>query len=276
MIQYAEIKHITSLKNLWKKSFQSDTEDFISFYFSKVFKLEETLVICEEGTVISSLQIIPYYIKTEKSTFQAGYISGAMTDPEHRRQGHMEKLLLFSFEEMKKKGMDASFLIPQEDWLFTFYERYGYQKAFPLSLNHINDIGTTHFLDEKENYKNLNIKNLYNGFLIEKSNIVLKTKEQIDFIFEDLYISKGIFFNTPNGIALTMQENDSVHIKELFAKDKKTEEELFYLISNHYQTKDVILYQYEENKFSKYHGMIKILNPSIPIPKNIYMSMMLD
>jgi len=131
MIRYGKETDKETLKQLWKFCFPEDSERFINFYFTYVYKNVETLVFIENDLPIASLQMISYKIKKVREILKAGYISGAMTHPDYRKKGYMAKLLQASFDEMIKKGYDYVFLIPQEAELIQMYEKYGFRLCEP-------------------------------------------------------------------------------------------------------------------------------------------------
>jgi len=132
MIRYGKDTDKETLMRMWKHCFPQDTDHFVQFYFNKVYVNDETLVFCVENDLpVASLQIIPYRIKTSAHLLRGGYISGAMTHPDYRKKGYMDKLLKASFDEMAKKGYDYAFLIPQEKGLIDMYAKYGFRLCEP-------------------------------------------------------------------------------------------------------------------------------------------------
>ena len=120
-----------ALMRMWKRCFPQDSERFVSFYFDNIYVNEEMLVFEENDLPVASLQIIPYRIDTGSNFFLGGYISGAMTHPDYRKKGYMDKLLHTSFDEMVKKNCDYAFLIPQEKRLIEMYAKYGFRLCEP-------------------------------------------------------------------------------------------------------------------------------------------------
>ena len=139
MIRFGKDTDKETLMQMWKLCF-SDTERFIRFYFDRVYANDETLVYTENDVPIASLQMIPYRIKTGDSFSWGGYISGAMTHPDYRKRGYMDKLLLTSFDEMIKKGYDYAFLIPQEKGLIKMYAKYGFRLCESSLQPHENQV----------------------------------------------------------------------------------------------------------------------------------------
>jgi predicted acetyltransferase len=175
MIQFGEDKHIPALKAMWKLCFPHDSDPFVDFYFSKVYKNNETL-ICVENEAIAALQMIPYSLKIGTTIYAAGYISGAMTHPDFQKKGYMGKLLNAAFEAMKDKGYDYTFLIPQEEWLVGFYERFGYQSFISPPLKDFKVLKT---------YKTYKSYIKHTQFLATLPNAVLKSEEQFANILAD-------------------------------------------------------------------------------------------
>ena len=131
MIRQGKDTDKETLMQLWKWCFPRDSEDFVRFYFDKVYANEETLVYVEDEQPVASLQMIPFQIKTGENIFLGGYISGAMTHPDYRKKEYMSQLMNASFDEMQKKGYDYTFLIPQEKWLIQMYEKFGFHLCEP-------------------------------------------------------------------------------------------------------------------------------------------------
>ena len=164
MIRYGKDTDKETLMRMWKNCFPQDTDRFIRFYFDRVYVNNETLVYIENNQAVASLQIIPYQIKTANNLFLGGYISGAMTNPDYRKRGYMDKLLHASFAEMVKKGYDYAFLIPQEKKLVEMYAKYGFRLCEKNSQLIVNKV-------IKTNNNWLNIKQCYfdeTGICLEK------------------------------------------------------------------------------------------------------------
>ncbi|GHT09835.1 hypothetical protein FACS189426_09130 [Bacteroidia bacterium] len=178
MIQQGKEKYKGTLKEMWKQCFPHDSDQFIKFYFNKVYKNDETLIFVENAQPVAALQMIPYSLKIGETVYSAGYISGAMTHPDFQKKGYMGQLLNAAFEAMKDKGFDYTFLIPQEEWLFEFYERFGYQR-FVSSFNDFKDLKDFKVLKEINSYAE------HTRFLATLPNAVLKSEEQFSNIVAD-------------------------------------------------------------------------------------------
>ena len=129
MICYATPKNQPQIRHMWKTVF-GDSDAYMDIYFREKYRNERTLVYMEGDKVMASLQMLPYRFTFCGEEIPVAYISGACTLPEARKKGYMQQLLLKSFEEMEKNGVPLSILVPQEEWLLRFYEKYGYAQTF--------------------------------------------------------------------------------------------------------------------------------------------------
>jgi predicted acetyltransferase len=285
--QYGEEQYKQVLIEMWKLCFPGDTLEFQTFYFDKIYRNEETLIALENEQLIASLQMIPYQIKLEDQIFPAIYIFGAMTHPDFQHKGYMGKLLKQTFEEMIQKHIPITFLIPQEERLFDFYAGYGYKKAFPWKLESISTWQTSPGKTEKNNlfvqYKSIEetdletLYTIYSGFLNQKEQVVLKTKQQFRNILEDLFMEDGTVFAGENEIALAIpgETGNTIKLKECFCKNeiKKT---FLSSIACFSGKKEIIELNSTSGPFSHYWGMIRVLDESINVSGDIYMNTMLN
>ncbi|MDR1201016.1 MAG: GNAT family N-acetyltransferase [Tannerellaceae bacterium] len=130
MVTLAQEYQKNDIIHIWNECFPGDSPEFIDLYFTKKYKSENTLVYLLEDKIASCLQILPYEMKYCGDVCPMFYISGAATLPEYRNRGLMKELLLHAFQEMKNRGALFTTLIPQEEWLAGYYQKYGYTPCF--------------------------------------------------------------------------------------------------------------------------------------------------
>jgi predicted acetyltransferase len=291
MIRQGENKYKEDLAKMWKRCFPSEADSFIDFYFKQVYKDEETLVFIEDNKPIASLQMIPYSMKIGTAISTAGYISGAMTHPDFQKRGYMGKLLNAAFKTMQTKGYDYTFLIPQKEWLFGYYGKFGYAPAFPerkenLLTSNIGNFTGQAPTDVIKRFSHpsfgtdspvfSHIYASYSCFLSEMPHVVLKSESQFAHILWDFFDEKGVLFANNQGIAFTFQKEDTVIIKDFFYRDKKIKQAFLASINQYYAPKKIII-RYDPNApVTRYKGMIKPLNASKEVITDIYMDTMLD
>lgn len=134
MIRVADESDFDAVVSLWKQCFPGD-EAFTDWFFAKQYDPHVTLLDEEQGTVCAMLQMLPYQLRDVRGIRPVTYIYGACTAPQYRRQHRMDRLLMHSFALDEQAGRAASVLIPQEEWLFGFYDSFGYRTAFYTATN---------------------------------------------------------------------------------------------------------------------------------------------
>jgi predicted acetyltransferase len=268
---------------MWKQCFPDDTDRFITFYFDRVYRNEETLVYEERGNPVASLQMIPYAIKTGSEVSSAAYISGAMTHPGFRGKGYMSRLLNESFEIMKAKRYDYTFLIPQEEWLFEFYGKQGYTQAFPETVLHLSSplVPPEEPVLACDSLQALSgtlgtFWEIYSRFLYEKPGAVLKTEKQFAHILWDFFNSEGVLFAGEPGWAFTFRKGDQIILKEFFYRDQTAKQSFLQSIQWYYKLNKLVIFNVPDAPFLRCKGMIKRLNKTKEVIGGGYAGMMLD
>lgn len=125
-------------KRLWQDTF-GDTADFVDLYFDRIYtdSINHTVRL-SNGVVVSALQAIEMPFKVDDKIFRTAYISGVATDKNYRRCGYMSQLLESTHRELMSAGIDAAWLIPDSQYLFDVYAKFGYRTAFYKSYRTIN------------------------------------------------------------------------------------------------------------------------------------------
>ena len=130
-IRFANSEDFMQIQSLWKISFPEDPA-FNDWFFKNIYRDENTLVHVVGNQVCAMLQMYPYYLTMDEFALPVQYIYGVCTHPDFRKQGLMAQLLHFAWEIGKENGQSASVLIPQENWLFDIYGKFGYRCGFFL------------------------------------------------------------------------------------------------------------------------------------------------
>ena len=131
MIRFASAADFPTVRRLWETCFP-DEGGFNAYFFAKFFSLSAVLLEEEQGEICAMVQMLPYRLRLADGEGEVTYIYGACTDPQHRRRGHMARLLERSFALDREHGRVASMLIPAEAWLFDFYKPFGYDPFFTV------------------------------------------------------------------------------------------------------------------------------------------------
>ncbi len=129
MIRFSDKNTKPLVKSMWKTVFE-DKDEYIDLIFSRKYKHENTLVYFEDNVAVAALQMFPYTIRFYGEVIPFYYLAGLCTLPEYRNRGFMGKLILESFRIMRDRNIPMSILVPAEEWLFGYYEKYGFADTF--------------------------------------------------------------------------------------------------------------------------------------------------
>lgn len=125
------------IKEIWRSTF-GDTPAYVDLLFNAYFSENLSQWITLDGKVAACGIGIPYdFVCCNGEKFRGLYLCGLATVPEMRCQGLMTRLLEEMEENARKRGFDATFLIPADEELRNFYAKRGYKntsKRLCLSL----------------------------------------------------------------------------------------------------------------------------------------------
>jgi predicted acetyltransferase len=137
MISIASENIRDEVKNLWKICFH-ETDDWLNFYFEKKYHHNNTLVYTIDTQIVASLQIFDYNLKFFEKVIPINYICGICTLPAYRARGFSKELITEAHKIIAQKNVAMSILIPANENLFGFYEKFGYKLFFNATNDSIN------------------------------------------------------------------------------------------------------------------------------------------
>ncbi|MDR2774058.1 MAG: GNAT family N-acetyltransferase [Tannerella sp.] len=281
---------------LWQDIFQ-DSDNFTDLFFSRVYKPENTLVIKKDHRIISSLQMVPYEIKTIFGIIPAAYICGVCTLPSERGKGAMKTLMAEAMEDMHQRGYSISTLIPATPRLFDFYRRFGY--TYPID----HEVDTIHY-SGKQPLNAVSETTALADFTFagcttdkhfpyfdrkqrERRCAVLHNACDLETIVRDLAYDGGNAWvalkkNNPAGIAFAKPESkDKIIIKEIFYDNTLIKEALIRYILNLYNARTAEMRLPSNTEKDKTlekqpYGLACILDEQITDISGLYMTLMLE
>lgn len=174
MIQLATPETRRAVREIWKEVFQDD-DAYLDILFSDKYKDENTLIATTEGKVVAALQMHSYEITCWHTRIPFYYLMGLSTLPAYRGKGYMGALIEASHRLMKQRNIPLSILVPAEQSLFGYYERFGYAQTFQQgekelpSLKRIVEASTNRreayaVFDEVFNSKNFCVQKSFDDF----------------------------------------------------------------------------------------------------------------
>jgi predicted acetyltransferase len=228
------------VKELWKYCF-NDSDVFVDWYFTHKYRDENTIIAVEDKTV-SALQIIPYTLNIRQSNQESGYVVGVSTAPEARGKGIIPKLIKFSFEDMRKRGINISILMP---FMFSFYTRYGYDLCYhqikhKFQISKLKDIILTggKFVRARQDSISA-LKVCYGLYMTNKHGYVMRNEKEWLDIMGDLDTDGGQIYiyidenNRPKGYISYYIEDETMIVKEMAYDNIVSQRHLYSFIYNH-------------------------------------------
>lgn len=129
MIKFANEQTRLLVRDMWKECF-GDTDEFLDILFQYKYKDGNTLLYFDGDKVVASLQMLSYTITFYGQRIPFAYLAGLCTLPEYRNKGYMPLLIHEAHRIMADRNIPLAILIPAEDWLYHYYERFGYEQVF--------------------------------------------------------------------------------------------------------------------------------------------------
>ena len=293
--------------SLWQTTFQ-DSNEFVDLYFSRVYKPENTLVIKNDGKIVSALQMIPYEIKIADKIIPSAYVAGVCTLTHERGKGLMSILMSEAMDYMRQKGYGITTLIPAYPWLFDIYKKFGYICPINYSLEcYFNESGSDkRYLSQEtttSDYTFTLYSNKYFSYFDKKQRerqcVLLHNEYDVENILCDLTNENGNVWvalcgETPVGIsfAYPISEKDII-IKEILYDSLQVKKSLIYHALSAYNARTAKVFAHEfvntetnntetnnstnppDLKKTYPYGLACILDKQIVI-NDLYMTLMLD
>jgi len=258
MIRFAENNDTQNIISLWEICFKKD--DFSNWFFKNMFNPLETIVIEENGRIVSMLQRLAFDIK---NIGEVTYIYGACTHPDYRGKGFMEQLLVYSENLDKEKSIKASVLIPQEKSLFDFYAKFGYQPLFKIfNKKYTKQNAKDHFysFSECKSYKIDTLNNLYEK-LLENANYVKRDRKYWELQFKMFDELNGKVFcleyeGNAVGYAFCWNDNGGV-IQELVGVNNDINKIICFEVMEHYNIESIEAFSLTGTISEREFGCIK-------------------
>lgn len=117
------------IRHIWTECFD-DTEQWVAWWFDRVYDDSQAMTVEVDGKTLSSLLLQQYRFAFHGTDVSAGYISGAATRRSARGRGHMSALMVRALMASRERGDMLCALIPAQDYLYFFYDRFGFSTVF--------------------------------------------------------------------------------------------------------------------------------------------------
>ena len=108
------------LRRLFTEAFADET--FTDLFFREGFSPDRCLTAVD-GDVLAAL----HWFECTLDGQRAAYLYGIAAFAAHRGRGIGSRLIRFSLEQLKQAGFSVVLLVPAEEHLFGYYERFGFR-----------------------------------------------------------------------------------------------------------------------------------------------------
>lgn len=123
------MKQRDEIKKIWSECF-GDSREYVDWFFDRVYTDADAMLLVKNDKPASSLLLQRYTMRFHNSEVGAGYICGAATRRNYRGKGYMGELMKQAIRRSYDRGDTFLTLIPAHDWLYFFYDRYGFATVF--------------------------------------------------------------------------------------------------------------------------------------------------
>jgi len=201
---------IPELCALWREAF-GDSEEFFYRFHSTAFSENRCLCVNLDGKVAAAL----YWFDCQYDGKKIAYLYAIATLKAYRGKGLCAALMNSAHEKLSALGYSGAILVPSEESLFGFYERFGYKtctsvKEFEISLSKTSTPTSLVAVDKRE-YARLRRHFLPTGSVIQEG-------ENLDFLEAQARLYRG------DGFVLAARiEGDSLFALELLGDTDSAE-----------------------------------------------------
>mgnify|MGYP000002619461 FL=1 len=267
-------------KRLWQDTF-GDTADFVDLYFDRIYtdSINHTVRL-SNGVVVSALQAIEMPFKVDDKIFRTAYISGVATDKNYRRCGYMSQLLESTHRELMSAGIDAVWLIPDSQYLFDVYAKFGYRTAFYKSYRTINVAPSYRYNDLTVSEINrAEVDAAFEYFQrkqMEQEAGVLLTRDFFGVVVDNFILENNPMYlhRTSGEISGLVFAYSNGTVLKLFADSPDIEQDILYCLARRMGRNSIIV---KTNEKETPYGMMLFFNRDTDISEYLpQVSLMLD
>ena len=223
-IQQADAAWTRKIRSLWEQQFQEETAESTQFYFERLYREENCLLLVSEEELICMLQLRPMTIVLDGKDVRVPFIVGVATNPEYEGCGYMGMLLRYALKTVQGK---APFVLLQAyNWdlykSFGFIEQYQRVRWKLKKQSDAADGGTwkqvedaqdlltmyLHFCEQKNGWRRRDLAYYKNQFL---PNAAI-WNQKIRVYWED---------NQPRGYIVQEESAQELHVRECIYADEE-------------------------------------------------------
>lgn len=237
-IRFARECDKNDIMEIWNYCF-NDGPKFTEYYFENKYKNYNTILVEEETSVVSSLQLNQYEILLNGKKYDTSYIVGVSTLPQARGRGYMKYIMNFTLNELYRKNQLVSILMPID---YRLYRKYGYEHCYDQIEYEINieDLSgfkscgsllkaNLDYVDKMMDIEKCFLKNL-NGIVIRDRNYYENLFKEVESEDGHIYIHKNEEYD---GYIIYFINGDNIFVRELYYNNINALKNMLKFIYNH-------------------------------------------
>ena len=223
-IQQADAAWTRKIRSLWEQQFQEETAESTQFYFERLYREENCLLLVSEEELICMLQLRPMTIVLDGKDVRVPFIVGVATNPEYEGCGYMGMLLRYALKTVQGK---APFVLLQA-YNWDLYKSFGFIEQYQRvrwklkkqsdavvsgtwkQVEDAQDLLTLylHFCEQKNGWRRRDLAYYKNQFL---PNAAI-WNQKIRVYWED---------NQPRGYIVQEESAQELHVRECIYADEE-------------------------------------------------------
>ncbi|MEG0050605.1 MAG: GNAT family N-acetyltransferase [Terrisporobacter sp.] len=237
-IRFAKKNEKDNIRELWGYCF-NDGPKFTDYYFEDKYDKDNTVVVEDEGEIVSSLQLNQYNLQLNNKLYDASYVVGVSTFPEARGKGYMKHLMDFTLNELYRKNQLVSILMPID---YRLYRKYGYEHCYD-QLEYDLDIEDLRIFKTSGSMKKANenhidkMIHIQEEFLNDVNGNIERKKVYYKSVFKEVNSENGNIYlhegKKYDGYIIYFINGENMFVKELYYTNMDSLKSMLKFIYNH-------------------------------------------
>lgn len=200
-VRIAKEENREDFYKLWKICF-GDSDAFCDWFFANRFSPTHSVVLEENGEIISCMQAFPYLIRIRGKVVSGAMLCGVSTHPAHRRKGCMGKIFSYEMNHLREMGY---LIAPHTPAVLPSYFSFGH---LPVADAAYLQCDCVPFVEKPEGFCLLTEENwqtfypLYTRFAEKYSGIIQRTEAD--------FLRKATDYAADGGKAAAYIEDNSI------------------------------------------------------------------
>lgn len=133
ILRKAEMKDMDAIKQLWMSRFDEETEETSTYFFTKMFHLQDCYVLYSEEELICMMQTRFIKVMLHQTEETIPFLYGVATNEEYEGCSYMKLLMNHVLEELKKEYRFA--FIQAHNW--DLYRSFGFHEMYEKAVTKI-------------------------------------------------------------------------------------------------------------------------------------------